>query len=701
MTPPTQPDIPAIPIEALPGAWGVVNAYGTPQALNTAAQQLLGDTLLPSWETNSEPGTPLFTLTNQGKWLRIERHALTSDSWTVHIQEEAPPTPCHTAQLWGILGENIAEGIVVESAAGVITEANASFTRLFKPALSASLVIGQPLETILESLQQNLILPATNSAPLWQPLETAPERLYFKDGRTVWYQTHHLPAPTGGRLWVFRESTSRHNSGEPNPEATDRIIKKLTDTLPVSIYLRNTDTGRRSILKGEPAELLGYQDGLLDRLSLLHCLRLIHRADRATALKHMRQIRSLSDGVVQDIEVRMLHADGSWRCLQLRETIFSRHYDQSPNLVLGIVEDITERRQVQQQLQESEQRLRVVMENLPVIVFGLDLDGNFTFYEGKGLGRIGYQPGEMVGQSIFDMMPGSELEEKILMMLQGRLQSWSAEIGEITLDLECTRVFNDEGKPDGVLGVAFDRTEEIRLQKQMMRNEKLAALGGLVAGVAHEINNPLAVIGGTAQLLERNKDPQIKEDARSIRRMTDRATKIVRSLLTFARGHGTENRKPGTLRPLVEETLELLTHRLRTARIELLTTFTDSEPSVLISHGQIQQVILNLLTNAEHALKDRPEGTRLIGVTVRAEGTHTVLSVHDTGGGIPADVLPRVFDPFFTTKDVGEGTGMGLSICHGIAQAHGGSLSVESTEGVGTTFRLHLPTYTAIEKSKS
>ncbi|MGC4042933.1 MAG: PAS domain S-box protein [Armatimonas sp.] len=690
-----------IPLEALPGAWGIVDAYGNPQALNPAAHALLEDIELPRWGIDADGETPLFALTPRGKWLRFERYPLNEDHWTIHIQEEAAPAPCRTAQLWETLIENISDSFAVEDASGFITEVNEGFTRLFKPAQSPSVFIGRPLTEALEKLQQNLILPTARLSLVPQSPESAPERLYFKDGRVIWYQSHVLPAPAGGRLWVFRENITRQSSGEPLSEAADRIIKKLTDSLPVSIYLRNTDTGRRSILKGEPAELLGYQDGLLDRLSLLHCLRLIHKADRATALAHLRKIRDLADGTMLDVEVRMLHADGSWRYLQLRETIFSRHSDKSPNLVLGIVEDISERKQVQQQLQESEQRLRVVMENLPVVVFGLDLEGNFTFYEGKGIGRMGYQPGDMVGQSIFDMMPGSELEAKILQMLEGKLQSWSAEVGDRTLDVECTQVYDESDAPHGVLGVAFDRTEEIRLQKQMMRTEKLAALGGLVAGVAHEINNPLAVIGGTAQLLERNPDPKIKEDARSIRRMTDRATKIVRSLLTFARGHGTENRKPGTLRPLVEETLELLTHRLRTQRIELLTTFSEEEPSVLINHGQIQQIILNLITNAEHAVKERPEDARLIGISVRAEGMGSVLSIHDTGEGIPAGVMARVFDPFFTTKDVGEGTGMGLSICHGIAQAHGGNLSVESTEGVGTTFRLHLPAYVAAEKTKS
>ena len=231
--------------------------------------------------------------------------------------------------------------------------------------------------------------------------------------------------------------------------------------------------------------------------------------------------------------------------------------------------------------------------------------------------------------------------------------------------------------------------EENRLQRQRQRNEKLAALGELVAGVAHEINNPLAVIGGLAQLLERHADEKVKEDARSIRRMTDRATRIVRSLLTFAREHGTENRKRATLRPLVEETLELLAHRLRTARIEVSVIFDDNGAPLWINITQIQQIVLNLITNAEHALREAPY--KSIRITTAREEGFALLKIQDSGSGILPDVLPRIFDPFYSTKDVGEGTGMGLSICHGIAESHRGALCVESEPGKGATFLLRLP----------
>ena len=244
--------------------------------------------------------------------------------------------------------------------------------------------------------------------------------------------------------------------------------------------------------------------------------------------------------------------------------------------------------------------------------------------------------------------------------------------------------------PDPALTAIGLPAEEMR---RLQRNERLVALGELVAGVAHEINNPLAAIGGLAQLLERHADPSVRDDARSIRRMTERATKIVRSLLTFARENATLSRKRATLRPLLEETLDLLGHRLRAARVDVSIDLDSggADTPLWIDSTQIQQIVINLLTNAEHALGHRPAGRRTIRVATRRDAAGVALRVEDNGCGIPPDILPRIFDPFFTTKDIGEGTGMGLSICHGIAEAHEGSLTVESRLGEGTIFQLLLP----------
>jgi two-component system NtrC family sensor kinase len=254
-----------------------------------------------------------------------------------------------------------------------------------------------------------------------------------------------------------------------------------------------------------------------------------------------------------------------------------------------------------------------------------------------------------------------------------------------------------------VLCIATDVTERKDLHAQVIQAEKLAALGELIAGVAHEINNPLAAIIGNAELLEMHTDEQVREDAATIVSMGQRATRIVRSLLTFARGTGGERRLEA-LNTLVQGTMEMATYKLRKSNVALELCLDQHAPEVLVNANEIQQVILNLINNAEHALRGKAGERRLIISTAgpkKGIGRYACLSVEDNGHGIPEDVIGSIFDPFFTTKGVGEGTGLGLSICHGIAEAHGGKLAVKSTVGQGTTFTLMIPLDSAASEERA
>jgi len=246
-----------------------------------------------------------------------------------------------------------------------------------------------------------------------------------------------------------------------------------------------------------------------------------------------------------------------------------------------------------------------------------------------------------------------------------------------------------------IYAIGRDVTENIRMQAQILQSEKLATLGEMVAGVAHEINNPLAAISGSAQLLEMHPEEKVRLRGTTIRRMTDRATRIVRALLTFSRTEG-EERWLMSLNTAVESALEICGYKLKFADIEVDLRLDPTLPETIANENQIQQIALNLITNAEHVLRGRTEGERRITIVTELgcgkEGLPFVaLTVSDNGSGIPDDVLPHIFEPFFTTKDIGEGTGLGLSICHGIAAAHGGTLIAQSQAGTGATLTLTLP----------
>ena len=233
---------------------------------------------------------------------------------------------------------------------------------------------------------------------------------------------------------------------------------------------------------------------------------------------------------------------------------------------------------------------------------------------------------------------------------------------------------------------------------QFIRQERLASLGQLVSGVAHELNNPLAGISAHAQLLDRAiaKGDDAREAARIISAEALRASKIVGKLLTFVRQSDAE-RIPVDLNVVLRDTIELRAHGLREREIALVTRFDERLPPVEGDPSQLQQVFVNLLANAEHAVLDADPPRRIDVVTEQMAGKVRVL-VSDSGIGIPPEHIDRIFNPFFTTKPRGSGTGLGLSISDGIVREHGGRLFVQSTPGAGTTFLVELPVRTGPER---
>ena len=258
--------------------------------------------------------------------------------------------------------------------------------------------------------------------------------------------------------------------------------------------------------------------------------------------------------------------------------------------------------------------------------------------------------------------------------------------------IRITPLRNRAGDVDGAVILQEDLSESARLQQQLMRSEKLSSVGVLAAGVAHEINNPLTTILGYAKLLIEGK-PEDDADRSALELVAEEALRvqqIVRNLLDFSRQESREKR-PVALLELVERTLSLVAPDLRKRMVTVDKELRGDVPDVLADAHRIEQVLVNLATNAGHAM---PQGGRLQVRTGTLDGfspPRAFVEFRDTGIGIPAAAIEKIFDPFFTTKEPGEGTGLGLSVSHGIVTDHNGKIEVESTVGVGTTFRVILP----------
>jgi signal transduction histidine kinase/ActR/RegA family two-component response regulator len=225
---------------------------------------------------------------------------------------------------------------------------------------------------------------------------------------------------------------------------------------------------------------------------------------------------------------------------------------------------------------------------------------------------------------------------------------------------------------------------------QLTQSEKLSAVGEFVAGVAHELNNPLTSVIGFSELLQRaNLDDRHRRQLEMIASESHRCHKIVQSLLSFARQHKSE-RTPVDLNTVIDSALDILGYQMRTSNIRLERRLAAPLPAVIADDHQLQQVIINMLNNARQAVEaHRPDGW--VGIATRATTTHVEISIRDNGPGIPEENLGKIFDPFFTTKEVGKGTGLGLSLCYGIIQEHGGTIQVHSAPNEGATFIITLP----------
>jgi two-component system NtrC family sensor kinase len=370
-------------------------------------------------------------------------------------------------------------------------------------------------------------------------------------------------------------------------------------------------------------------------------------------------------------------------------------------------------------LRASEARFRAVVEGMGEGMLLTDLSDVILYCNARMAQMSGYTVEEMRGRAAYELLlpqeawptlqarnrhranGTSERYETPLLRKDGN--TWWAEV-------HATPLYDPDGvSVVGTIGCLADITprkqaeaERERLAALLLQNEKRVALGELVAGVAHEINNPLAAASALAQLLENHPAVEVQADAQTIHRMLKRIERIVRSLRCFAASNDHPQREEVRVETILEEALHLVGPTLRQAWIRVEQDIATDLPTVRASAGQIEQVLVNLLVNAEQALRPKAAGERCLRIHARRDASHplqpapsilgwVVIEIEDTGVGIPPEIHGRLFDPFFTTKPVGEGTGLGLSICQGIVQAHGGSLTFQSRVGKGTIFTLALP----------
>ncbi|ALA60375.1 PAS domain-containing sensor histidine kinase [Nitrospira moscoviensis] len=360
-----------------------------------------------------------------------------------------------------------------------------------------------------------------------------------------------------------------------------------------------------------------------------------------------------------------------------------------------ILRDLTERKRAERLMRQSEERYRRLIAVSPVAIF-VDRADRIIFINDAGLRLFGaVKADEILGKSPLELFhPGcrTAMKERIRQLLEGRPDVPAAEEQIVKLDgsiadveVDAARFVDEEGP--AIVAMIQDVSERKRLEEQLRKTERIAELGTVASGMAHEIGTPMNVILGRAEyLLERVKEEPVKKGLQTIIAQVERITKVMNQLLSFARRRAPE-RRPLDLKDVVDASVEIFQERLARNRIRVDTAVDPACPWAHADADQMNQVLINLIMNAVHAM---PEGGRL-RIGLQPAGGMVRLTVSDTGHGMPPDVAAHIFDPFFTTKEFGKGTGLGLTVVKGILEEHGGSISVESEVGKGTTFTVLLP----------
>jgi PAS domain S-box-containing protein len=368
----------------------------------------------------------------------------------------------------------------------------------------------------------------------------------------------------------------------------------------------------------------------------------------------------------------------------------------------GTLVDVTERRKLERQLLQQEEFRRCLLESFPDLILVVDLQERYTFVSARVRDLLGYESEDLLDRGISETEDHSpELAELYHDVVSSDRTFGAAEFSARhrngswrTMRASASKLFDADAKLAGVIISVRDITTERKLEQQIVQSERLAAMGAMIGGVAHELNNPLTSILGVSELLQ---DSQTTDAARKqigiLQQQARRAAEIVHNLTYFATPP-TPGKTPVNIADIVERTLNLHSYSLRKNSITVDFLREPNQPMVKADPHQLMQVFLNLILNAEQAIREiRDRGT--LRIRLGNSDNAVWASFQDDGPGIPPEVLTSIFDPFYTTKRPGRGTGLGLSICKSVMKEHNGSVEAANAPGGGAVFTVTMRPFSA------
>jgi PAS domain S-box-containing protein len=505
------------------------------------------------------------------------------------------------------------------------------------------------------------------------------------------------------KLSIYHDTTKRKKQ-EEMLRASEEEFKNLFEHVASGVFI-SSKKGKFLNANQALLDMLGY-DSKEEFLNInLPQDLYVRPEDRRTFQEMMER-----DGRVIDYEVEFKRKDGS--TLSILLTGHAR-YDGQGNIIgyEGLNVDLTQRKLMEKEIREAYDFMNKIVQSSPNAITATDMKGNILIWNQAAEETLGYKASDVIGKMNIRKIYPEGVARKVMQMLRseksgevGRLNSYPMvyvrrddEVVEGTLSAAV--IYDANGKEIASVGSFVDLRDRLQMeralrdtQEQLLQSEKLAAMGRLTSQIAHELNNPLYGIMNTLELLKTeipadNKRRKILEMALS---ETIRLSDLLRKMLSFSKPDQ-EERHPVDINSVLDEILLLHEKQLKENDINIGATYAEGLDLVKASKNQLRQVFLNMVANARDAM---PDGGTL-SVVIRGDTDKVYVEISDTGTGIREEHLDKIFDSFFTTKGEVKGVGLGLSVCYGFIQDHGGDIEVKSEVGVGTTFTISLPVYNA------